>query len=115
MAYRYIQAGDVANITAATGGVTEGALWVGNDVAGVYLNSAAAGVVVPVALEGVFSIPKKAAAASAGGQISVGDFVYATSSGAMVSLATSNKKLGVALTANTTTGSTTAVLVKLSQ
>lgn len=114
MTYRYIADGCVARITAA-GAVTEGGIYVGADVAGVYLNSGVTGDVVPVGLEGVFSIPKKATSTTNGGAISVFDKVYVTSSGAMVSLATSNKALGIALEANTTTGSTTAIKVKLAQ
>ncbi len=108
MATTYVQPGDVIEITLATGiTAVAGSVHVGTDRAGVYLESGAAGEVVNVALEGVFTVVKTA---GAGDAFSVFDQVYAvTTGGVNAAQATGGVSLGYA-TAAAATGATTATV-----
>lgn len=107
MSSNYSQKGDLITITAATGGVTNDAIARLDEIAGVYVDSATGGDLVPVAVEGVFTVTKAAAAGTA---ISVGEKIYATT-GATATPATgaSNLPLGVAVE-TAATGDTTCVV-----
>lgn len=74
-----IQDGRVIGVS-ATAGCTAGAIWLGDGIAGVFLDTYAAASTntnVPVALEGVFSVTKKAHADG----WAVGEKVYALATG----------------------------------
>lgn len=71
--------GDRIKVT-LSGTVSAGAVYVGDSLAGIYLQSGVSGDVVPVALEGVFTVTTTAAGA-ASKFTAVLDKVYATSSG----------------------------------
>lgn len=109
-----VQDGDVITV-AATGGCTQGAIWKGTEVCGVYLETYAASAnntAVPVGVEGVFTVTKKAGATL---DFAEGEMAYAlTTGGANVAVATgSTVPIGWA-TADAATGATT-VTVKLSR
>ena len=107
MTTRYTGKGDVIQITAATGGAAVNALYVGDSCAGVYVESATGGALVPVALEGVFTVNKAAGVAMA-----VLDLVYSTATGNDTSATgAGNVPLGIS-TAVAATGAST-VDVKL--
>lgn len=72
--------GNKITLTAATGGVTGGALHVGTDRAGVYDDDADGGELVSVVLEGEVSVTKATGVAT-----TVLDKVYSTSTGAATS------------------------------
>jgi len=68
MTTKYVQAGDVVNFTTA-GAVASGAVVKMANTLGVALASASgSGVVIPVAIEGVFTVPKVSAAVFAVGE-----------------------------------------------
>jgi predicted RecA/RadA family phage recombinase len=109
-----IQDGDVIGVS-ATGGCTAGTIAALNEIAGVYLDTYAAASTntnVPVALEGVFSVTKKAGANL---DFAVGEKVYALSTGgaykAVMTATGGTLPLGIAVEA-AVTGATT-VKVKL--
>lgn len=109
-----VQDGNVITV-AATGGCTQGTLWAGTEVCGVYLetySASASNTAVPVAVEGVFSVPKKA---GTGIDFAVGEMAYGLSTaGAYVAVATgATVPIGYATIA-AATGDTT-VTVKLSR
>lgn len=62
MTDKYIQDGKTITITAATGGATQGNIYKGTHRGGVYLGTVGGGESVGLALEGVFSLTKKAGA-----------------------------------------------------
>jgi len=100
---------DVITVTAATGGVTGGAIWRGDEVAGVYVQSATGGDLVGVAVEGGATVTKAAGATTA---FAVGQKAYATT-GATATPVTgaNNLPLGFAVEAAAT--GATAVKIKL--
>jgi len=107
MSNKYSQKGDVITITAATGGATKDTIYRGDEIAGVYVESATGGALVPIALEGVFTVTKAAAAGTA---LSIGEKVYATTGLAATPVTgASNLPLGIAVEA-AATGATTAVV-----
>ena len=77
MATNQLSDGKVLAVT-ATGDVASGAIWMGTNMAGVYLGAGATGDVVSVALEGVYSVVKTA---SAGDALTLGDQVFAVTTG----------------------------------
>lgn len=94
-----IQDGRVIGVT-ATAGCTAGEIWAGAEIAGVYLDTYAAASTntnVPVALEGVFSVTRKAATQA----WSIGTKVYTlTTGGAEVAVSTGGSEpLGIAVAA----------------
>jgi predicted RecA/RadA family phage recombinase len=107
MTDKFVQQGDVITITAATGGVTQGAIYRGDESAGVYVESATGGDLVGVALEGVFTLTK---AAGGGLNLAIGEKAYATT-GLAVTPATgaNNLPIGIAVAA-AATGDTTAAI-----
>lgn len=108
MAYGYQQAGDAINVTVG-GTVTANTVCVLDSIAGIYTNSGVSGDVVPVALEGVFTVTKSASSVSGFAQ---GDKIYAlTSGGAPTTSTSSSVPLGIAVEACTTTA--TSFKVKL--
>lgn len=111
MTTAHVTDGDVLNVS-ATGGCTAGAIWGGSDVAGVYLATYAASASntsVPVAVEGVFTVSKKAHADA----WAVGEKIYALSTGGVykaVAAATGSAvPLGIAW-ASAATGGTTGTV-----
>lgn len=108
MATNQLGKGDVIDITAATGGVTSGAIHIGTNRAGIYLISATGGAVVPTALEGVFSVTK--VAATSGAAFTVLDQVFAVATGgANKAKNAGTAALGYAVEAATTTATTVKV------
>lgn len=109
MATNLSQYGDVINYT-TTGDITKGAIVPLAQCAGVALDSGTTGAVIPVALEGVFTVTKKAGATL---DFAVGEYAYTlTTGGAEVAVATGGSEvLGIAIVA-AATGATT-VTVKL--
>lgn len=103
----YVQKGDVLTIPAATGGVVKDTIYRGEEAAGVYLESATGGDLVPVAMEGVLTVTK---AAGGGLDFAVLEKVYATT-GATATPATgaNNLPLGLAFEAAATGATTVAV------
>lgn len=102
--------GDVINITAATGGVTSGAIWEGTDCAGVYLLSATGGAVVPVAVEGIWTVTK--VGATSGAAFTQGDTVYSVTTGGVNKAKNAGTIiLGKATAAATTTATTVDVKI----
>lgn len=109
-----VQDGDVITV-AATGGCTQGQIWKGTEVCGVFLETYAASAsntAVPVAVEGVFSVPKKAGATL---DFAVGEMAYSlTTGGTERAVATgSTVPIGYAVVAAAT--GATSVTVKLSR
>jgi predicted RecA/RadA family phage recombinase len=104
-----IQEGKIKEVT-LTGNATAGQICPLQECAGVYLNSGVSGDVVPVALEGVFEVPKKAGATL---DFAVGEKVQTlTTGGVEKAVATGGSEpLGIAWEA-AATGATT-VKVKL--
>jgi predicted RecA/RadA family phage recombinase len=103
MTTKYRGKGDVIQITAATGGAAVNELYVGDSCAGVYVGSATGGALVPVALEGEFTVTKATGVAMA-----VLDLVYSTATGdATSATGANNVPLGIS-TAAAATGATTA-------
>lgn len=103
-----IQDGNIINVT-ATAGCTAGAIWNGDGIAGVFVDTYSASssnTAVPVALEGVFAVTKKAHADG----WAVGEKIYSLTTGGVnkaVAAATGSAiPLGIA-TAVATTGATT--------
>lgn len=77
-----IQDGRVIGVS-ATAGCTAGAIWVGDGIAGVFLDTytaASTNTNVPVALEGVFTVTKKAH----GDAWAVGEKIYAHTTGTTI-------------------------------
>ena len=109
MATNYEQVGDVIDYT-APGAITKGAIVPFSQCAGVALDSGVTGAVIPVAMEGVFDVAKKAAATL---DFAVGEYAYSlTTGGAEVAVATGGTEaIGIAVEA-AVTGATT-VKVKL--
>lgn len=92
-----IQDGRVIGVT-ATAGCTAGAIWAGAEIAGVYLDTYAASSTntnVPVALEGVFTVTRKANVQA----WAAGTKVYTlTTAGAEVAVSTGGSEpLGIAI------------------
>ena len=58
----FVQPGDTINFTAPAGGAVAGNIYKGQNGGGVFKETAASGVSVAVALNGVFTVPKKAGA-----------------------------------------------------
>lgn len=114
MSNKFLQRGDVIDIVAGAGGVTKDTLWGGTDFGGVYLETAASGATVAVAVEGCFKVPKKT---GTGQDFAVGEKVYrlATGSGkaAPVTGAGTKIPLGFAIAAAVT--GATEVDIKLSR
>lgn len=105
MATNYLQEGDVINYTAG-GAITSGAIVPLAECAGVALASATgSGAVIPVALEGVFTVAKKAGATL---DFAVGEKVQTlTTGGVEKAVATGGSEpLGIAVAA-AVTGATT--------
>lgn len=114
MTTAYSGEGEVINVT-ATAGCTKGTIWAGTEVAGVFLATYAAAstnTAVPVAVEGVFTVTKKAAATL---DFAVGEMAYVLATGGVnVAVATGGTiPIGYAIEAATTTATT--VRVKLSR
>ena len=109
MTTTYVQKGDVIEYT-ATGNITKGAIVVLTDFAGVALNTVVTGGICEVALEGVFTVTKKAGATL---DFAVGEKVQTlTTGGVEKAVATGGSEpLGMAVAA-AVTGATT-VTVKL--
>jgi len=109
MATNYTQEGDVISFTAA-GNITKNAIVPLTECAGVALNTVTTGGICQVALEGVFTVPKKAAATL---DFAVGEYVQTlTTGGVEKAVATGGSEtLGIAVEA-AVTGATT-VKVKL--
>jgi len=109
MATNLSQYGDVINYT-APGNITKGAIVPLTECAGVALNTVTTGGICQVALEGVFSVTKKAAATL---DFAVGEYAQTlTTGGVEKAVATGGSEtLGIAVEA-AVTGATT-VLVKL--
>lgn len=78
MATNYLGVGDVIEVTAGAGGVTKDTIYKGTNRGGVHLATAASGVSTPVALEGIFTVTKKAAATL---DFAVGEKVYILTTG----------------------------------
>jgi predicted RecA/RadA family phage recombinase len=100
-----ISNGEVFNYT-CTGAVTNGALLIIGDTPGVALTAGTTGDVIAVALEGVFTLTKKAAASTnwaAGGQV-----YYVTTGGVnkLTGVAAAGKQIGTGWAA-AVTGATT--------
>ena len=109
MSTNYTGEGDVIDYT-TVGDITKGAIVPLTECAGVALDSGTTGAVIPVALEGVFTVTKKAAATL---DFAVGEYVQSLTTGGVVkAVATGgSESLGVAVAA-AATGDTT-VSVKL--
>lgn len=106
-----IQDGDVIGVT-ATAGCTAGAIWNGDGIAGVFLDTYAAASTntnVPVALEGVFSVTKKAHADG----WAIGEKIYSLTTGGVnkaVAAATGSAiPLGIAVAVAATSATTGTV------
>lgn len=108
MGTKLVQDGAVLNYTTA-GAITKDTLIKVGDTFGVPLSSATgSGVVIPVALEGVFTLSKIAAASTS---LAAGQLVYARATGSVykvLGVATGNA-MGTAFAA-AVTGATTAVV-----
>lgn len=90
----FIQDGKTVTVAAPQGGVTSGALVVIGSLIGVACATAAAGVDVALATEGVFSLPKAAE------EIAVGNLLYSDSGTLTKTPGTDSKPLvGVAVSA----------------
>ena len=107
MATNYTQDGDVINYTCA-GDIVSGAIVPLTECAGVALQSGATGDVISLALEGVFTVTKKAGATL---DFAVGEYAYSvTDSGVEKAVATGGTEaLGVAVAAAATGDTTVAV------
>lgn len=109
MATNKVSDGLTVNHTAATGGVTSGAIVLGTDRAGIALNSVTGGATVPLAMVGVYSVTK-ATATSEG--MTFLDKVFAKSTGgSVVASATGTVPLGHAAAAAATGATTVNVLL----
>lgn len=109
MTDQYYGDGNVITVTAPTGGATEGAIYRGADMAGVYLTTKSAGASVAVALEGEFVLAK-----TAGVALSVGEKLYATTAPAVTSATgASNLPIGICTLAAATGASTARVKLDL--
>lgn len=108
MGTKLVQEGDVLNYT-TTGAITKDTLIKIGDTFGVPLSTATgSGVVIPVALEGTFTVGKIAAASTS---LAVGQLVYARATGSVfkvLGVATGNA-MGTAF-ATAATGATTAIV-----
>ena len=106
-----ISNGEVLNYT-CTGDVTNGALLVIGDTAGVALTSGATGDVIGVALDGVFTCTKKAV--GSGGWSQGGQVYYITTGGVnkLTGVAAAGKQIGTGWTAATTGATTGSVKLK---
>ena len=114
MTTTYVRDGDVINVS-ATAGCTAGNIWAGTEVGGVYLATYAAAstnTAVPVAVEGVFTVTKKAAATL---DFAVGEMAFCLTTGGVIKAVATGATvpLGYAVEA-AVTGATT-VKVKLSR
>lgn len=102
-----VQEGSQIEIMAPSGGAVAGGIWLaGARRTGVYLETAASGLPVNVALEGVHTVTKKAGASDA---LSLGQRVWCLTTGGVnraTAVSGSNKPLGFAVAA-ATTGATT--------
>lgn len=104
MSNTFVSSGDKINVT-LTGTVTHSTIHDFTDFAGVYLNSGVSGDLVPVAVEGIFTLTKDSSTITAGQKLySDGTDVTTTSS--------SNTPIGFATEAAATGAAT--VKVKLS-
>lgn len=108
-----LQEGDTLKVTAPTGGITNGALVVQNNLAGVALNTVAAGADVSVALTGVYSLAAVATGAKTQG---VRVFYRTTGSAkkcAFASGVATGSKLVIGHVWETATAAATTVKVRL--
>lgn len=108
MTVRLIQDGGVINVTSGATARTAGDLIKEGDTFGVVLKTAATGTVYALAIEGVFSLPKIAAAST---NLVVGGLVYARATGStykVLGVATGNA-MGTAF-AIAATGATSAIV-----
>jgi predicted RecA/RadA family phage recombinase len=106
MANNQVSEGKIIPVTLATGTTsTAGNIWMGTNMAGVYLDTGTAGETVAVAVSGVYEVAKTA---SAGDALTIGDQVFAvTTGGANEAQAAGTVALGHAWEA-AATGATTA-------
>lgn len=106
-----ISNGEVLNYT-CTGAVTNGALLVIGDTPGVALTAGTTGDVIAVALEGVFTCTKKAAANTAWAQ--GGQVYYIVTGGVnkLTGLATAGKQIGMGWTAAVTGAATGSIKLR---
>lgn len=108
-----IQDGDVMNITAPTGGITNGTLIIQNRLAGVALNSVDAGSTVACALTGVFELDAVATGAKTMGNRAF----YRTTGGqkkvSFVSGGATGSKYAIGVVWETATAAATKVKVRL--
>lgn len=92
-----------------TGAVTNGALLIIGDTPGVALTSGATGDLIAVAIEGVFELPKKAAAST--NWALLGQVYYMTTGGVnkLTGVAAAGKQIGTGMAA-AVTGATTGTI-----
>ncbi|RMF84576.1 MAG: DUF2190 family protein [Planctomycetota bacterium] len=105
MSDKYISDGAKIVVAAPTGGATVNGIYIGTDYCGVYLETAAAGANVAVAVEGEFELSKDSST------FGVLDKAYATSGGVVTGTASAGTPLGV--TTQSATSGTSTVRVKL--
>jgi predicted RecA/RadA family phage recombinase len=107
MATNYVQDGVHVEFTAPSGGVNANGVVVLTNMFGVALLDAVSGATSQLAIGGVWDIPKTNAASMS---MAVGAYVYwDASGGAATTSATSNTKLGVAVSAVTNVATTVRV------
>lgn len=108
MTTKLVQDGDIINYTNGSTARTVGQLIKEGDTFGVVLKTTATGIAMALAIEGVFTLPKIAAAST---NLVVGGLVYARATGStykVLAVATGNA-MGTAF-AVAATGATTAVV-----
>lgn len=106
-----IQEGDRIDVTLG-GTVVAGAIWAGAEAAGVYMNSGDSGQVVPVAVEGVFEVVKKAAATL---DFAVGEMAFALSTGGIYKAVATGATIPIGWAVEAAATGATTVKVKLSR
>lgn len=70
MTNKYVSSGEKIDITVAAA-VTQGTIWTGTDMHGVYLETGVTGDIVPVALSGIFDLAKGTTATTIGQRVYV--------------------------------------------
>lgn len=112
MTYRAVADGDRITVTAG-GAVTAGQVWAGTEVAGIYLGSATgSGVSVAVAVEGVYTCPKKAGANL---DFAVGEMAYALSTGGIYTAVPTGATVPIGYAVVAAATGDTSVTLKLSR
>lgn len=103
MTSKYKQPGNIIDLTLAAA-VTQGAIVVDEDRAGIALDTGVTGDTIAVAYSDVFTVPKTAASGESWAR---GEKIYSTPAGSASSTATGNVSLGFAA-GTAATGDTTA-------